>query len=205
MKVPMIDQAKNFLEEARRMNPGPWVEHSYYVAEAAALIAERHPDMDRDTSYVIGLLHDIGRREGVFHMRHSMDGYKYLSNMGYEDAARICITHSFAYKDINAVCGKWDCSREEYEFAHEFLSKIEYNDYDRIIQLCDALALPSGFCLLEKRMVDVALRYGTTDYTVSKWKQIFKIKKDFESKIGCSIYSLLPGIVKNTFETDQLI
>jgi len=69
----------------------------------------------------------------------------------------------------------------------------------------DALALPSGFCLLEKRMVDVALRYGTTDYTVSKWKQIFKIKKDFESKIGCSIYSLLPGIVKNTFETDQLI
>ena len=25
-----------------------------------------------------------------------------------------------------------------------------YDDYDRLVQLCDALAMPSGFCLLER-------------------------------------------------------
>ena len=35
-----------------------------------------------------------------------------------------------------------------------FVKNAVYDDYDRLVQLCDALALPSGFCLLEKRFVD---------------------------------------------------
>ena len=50
-----------------------------------------------------------------------------------------------------------------------------------LVQLCDSLALPTGFCLLEKRFVDVALRYGTHPATVLRWKKILEIKEYFEN------------------------
>jgi hypothetical protein len=32
-----------------------------------------------------------------------------------------------------------------------------------------------------------------------KWQATFDIKADFERRMRCSVYSLLPGIVENTF------
>ena len=57
----------------------------------------------------------------------------------------------------------------------------------------------TGFCLLEKRFVDVTIRYGVHTATIDRWKKILEIKEQFENQIGCSIYSLLPGIVENSF------
>ena len=74
-----------------------------------------------------------------------------------------------------------------------------YDDYDRLVQLCDALAMPSGFCLLEKRFVDVTMRYGVHPATIDRWKKILEIKERFEDQIGCSIYALLPGVMENSF------
>ena len=68
-----------------------------------------------------------------------------------------------------------------------------------MIQLCDALTTPKGFCLLEKRLVDVALRYGVNDLTILKWEATFEIKRKFEDAIGRSIYDLLPGVEETTF------
>ncbi len=81
----------------------------------------------------------------------------------------------------------------------DYLAAIEYAAYDRLIQLCDALALPNGFCLVEKRFVDVVLRYGPNAYVVPKWQATLAIKDEFESAIGSSIYNLLPGVVATTF------
>ena len=80
-----------------------------------------------------------------------------------------------------------------------FIKEAVYDDYDLLVQLCDGLAMPTGFCLLEKRFVDVALRYGTHPSTAPRWKRTLEIKAYFENKIGCSIYDLLPGVVENTF------
>ena len=190
------------LLQGEKCNPGTWVQHSRYVAQAAELIASRHPDLDPTTACILGILHDIGRREGVTDLRHTVDGYHYLVNQGYPDAARICLTHSFIIKDIRAYSGKRDCSEADCQFLIDFLAQIEYTEYDRLIQLCDALSLPSGFCLIEKRFVDVALRHGMNDFTISKWKVYLQLKKDFETVIGQPIYSLLPGIVENTFGFD---
>ena len=199
MRVPTRREAEIFIEEAREFNPGPWINHSYVTAEAAYHISLHHSGLDPDISYVLGLLHDIGRRDGIMQMRHSISGYEFLKLKGFDDAARICLTHSFAFKDINAICGKWDCSEQDFTFVSDYLSAIEFDDYDRLIQMCDVLALPAGFCIIEKRLVDIALRYGTTPYTVKKWKAIFEVKEKFEEHMQCSIYSLLPGIVENTF------
>ena len=40
MRVPSRQQAKEFLAEAEKMNPGLWVPHSRYAAEAAQAAAE---------------------------------------------------------------------------------------------------------------------------------------------------------------------
>lgn len=199
---PTIDETKKIIKEAEQLNPGPWINHSLFTAKAAKFISELHTELDPEKSFVLGYLHDIGRREGITSMRHSIDGYYYLKKMGYSEAAKICLTHSFPYKNVDAVFGKWDCSKEEYNKVKEFLNEVNYTIYDKLIQLCDALALPSGFCLLEKRMVDVVLRHGVNKFIVPKWKETFKIKKEIEKKIGKSIYSVLPGVRNNTFEID---
>jgi dihydrofolate reductase len=198
--IPSLNIAKSILKDSGSLNPGPWVEHSIQVGRAARLIAEHVPGLKGETAEVLGTLHDIGRRVGVTSMRHSIDGYRFLKEKGYEKAARICITHSFPYKNIDAVFGKWDCSGEEYKLVEQYLNSIEFDDYDKLIQLCDALALPEGYCLIEKRIVDVAMRYGLNPYVIDKWKVTFEIQKYFEKVIGNSIYTLLPGVVENTFK-----
>lgn len=199
MNLPSTSEATRFLLEAEDLNPGPWVPHSRNVAEAAWLIANFHPRLDADAAYILGLLHDIGRREGRTHMRHLIDGYSFLRNLGFDDAARISLTHSFPIPDLDAFMGERDCSPQELKFIEDFITSTELTEYDWLIQLCDSIALPSGFCLLEKRIVDVAIRYGINAKTVSTWQARFRIKDTFEKAIGRSIYLILPGIIEGTF------
>lgn len=192
--------AETALEEAYAANPGPWADHSRYVAKACEAIASRCPHLDAETAYLFGLLHDIGRHAGVTSERHLIDGYRYCMERGWEKAAQICISHAFMVKDISSSIGVFDMPEVDRDFMAEFVTNAVYDDYDRLVQLCDGLALPSGFCLLEKRFVDVAIRYGTHPATVERWKTVLQIKAHFESVMGCSIYELLPGAVENSFQ-----
>lgn len=196
---PDPETAREMLAEAEAKNPGPWGDHSRNVALAAGNIAEDCPGLDPEKAYILGLLHDIGRREGPHGMRHALDGYRYCLSKGYPEAARICMTHSCPSGRIEEALGRWDCTEEDYRFAGRLLSTVPTDDYDRLIQLCDALALPSGFCLMEKRLVDVFRRHGVNEYTQIKIKALFSIKDHFEGLMGKSVYTVLPGVVKNTF------
>ena len=81
---------------------------------------------------------------------------------------------------------------QDYEFMKEFISGAVYDDYDRLVQLCDSLALPMGFCPLETRFVDVTIRYGVHPSTIPRWKRVLEIKDYFEEQMGCTIYEALP-------------
>jgi hypothetical protein len=204
--VPTLKEAKLLLKEAENLFPGLWVQHSIYAAEAAKLIAENCDGMDSEIAYILGLLHDLGRRDsnkyGITTMGHILCGYNYSKELGYDLLAKICMTHSCPTKsifDIDDIVNK-NCTEEEYEFVENYFNKIEYNDYDKLIQLCDALALHNGFTLIEKRLIDVALRHGVNEYTVSKWKAFMELKNYFEEKMGKSVYGILPGVVENTFD-----
>ena len=191
--------AETELERAGKLNPGNWTEHSRFVALACKNIAAQCGDLSPDRAYCFGLLHDIGRYAGVTSEKHLIDGYRFCMERGWEKAAQICISHAFMIQDIKTSIGTFDVSDEEYLFMERFIKNAVYDDYDRLVQLCDALALPTGFCLLEKRFVDVALRYGTPPVIVERWKKTLEIKDFFEQKINGSIYRLLPGVVENTF------
>lgn len=190
--------AEQELEKAEKLNPGLWVSHSRYVASACKNIAHRCGGLSAEKAYMFGLLHDIGRYAGVTSERHLIDGYRYCMERGWEKAAQICISHAFMIQDIHTSIGTFDMSNEDYQFMEQFIKNAVYDDYDRLVQLCDSLALPTGFCILEKRFVDVTIRYGVHPATVDRWKKILEIKDLFEKEIGCSIYSLLPGVIENS-------
>ena len=129
---------------------------------------------------------------------HIFDGYNYMMSINEPAIARICLTHSFPSKNVNTYSGKYDCSPEQMEFLKSYINKIEYDSYDILIQLCDAISLPNGACIMEKRFVDVALRNGLSEYTLEKWKAFIKAKKYFDNLCNCNIYSLLPNIIENS-------
>lgn len=199
--VPTVEEAKLLLLEGGKLNPGPWIEHSINAGKAAQLIARECKDLNPDVALVLGLLHDIGVRYGVTYMKHTLHGYNYAMEKGYHKVAKICLTHSFDCHNIEYSFANYDnFSSEEYNFLKNYIETAEYDDYDKLIQLCDALALPNGYCLMEKRMVEVALRHGIHEHIIDKWRETFKTKSYFEEKMGKSIYSVLPGVIENTFE-----
>lgn len=181
-----------------RKNPGPWVEHSRSVAENVRRIAEHTDCIDPDTAYTMGLLHDIGRAAGVSGIRHIFDGYDRMIALGQPTIARICLTHSFPLKNIHAFQGSFDCSKQQLAFLQCFLDSCSYDNYDRLIQLCDALSLPSGACILEKRLVDVALRHGVNDLSLEKWRAFLQLKQHFDRLCRCNLYTLLPNVLENS-------
>ena len=201
MNVPSLEEAEAFLADAQARNPGPWVQHSRNVGRAAEAVAAHCAGLEPRTALVLGYLHDIGRREGVTANRHMLDGYTFLAARGFEDAAQVYLTHSFPIPDdrrLGTAVGVWDCSEEERAFARRYLEDVTYTDYDRLLQLCDCLALPSGCCTLEKRFVDVTLRYGFNAFTLPRWRAYLDLQAHFEGKTGRPLYSVLPGIVETT-------
>lgn len=184
--IPDRKEAEKLLREAERCNPGPWGSHSRVTAQCAEKIAAACGDMDPDKAYVLGLLHDIGRKFGVSHLKHVYDGYHYMLELGYDEAARICLTHSFSVQNIQAYIGRHDISEKQRKELEDALAQIEYDDYDRLIQVCDSLAGGEGVLDMEERMADVKRRYGA--YPQEKWDKNLELKALFERRMGQNIY-----------------
>ena len=71
---------------------------------------------------------------------HVYDGYVYMKSLGYDEVAKICLTHSFNNHTIDEYIGKFDVTDEELTIIKTELAKTIYDEYDRLIQLCDCLA-----------------------------------------------------------------
>ncbi len=192
--LPTREQAEELLKEAEICNPGPWGNHSRVAAHCAEKIAIACKGMDSEKAYILGLLHDIGRKFGIRHMGHVSDGYSYMKSLGYDEVAKICLTHSFNNRTTDEYVGKNDTSDVEFQMIQKVLKEVIMDDYDRLIQLCDALAGSEGVLDIEERMLDVKRRYGF--YPQAKWNSNMKLKKYFEDKTGQDIYFV---VEKETF------
>ena len=186
--IPSREEAHRLLTEAESCNPGPWGDHSRVAADCACKIATA-AGMDGEKAYVLGLLHDIGRKFGIFHLPHIYLGYHYMMEHGYEEVARVCLTHSFSTPDFRTYIGKLDVTEEQLQEMKDLLAGMVYDDYDRLIQLCDALAMAEGVVDIETRMSDVKRRYG--HYPQEKWDYNISLKAYFEEKCGISIYDVV--------------
>ena len=196
--LPTREEAERLLKEAKQCNPGPWVNHSRVAAHCAEKIAQACGDMDAGKAYVLGLLHDIGRKFGVRHLGHVSDGYTYMMELGYDEAAKICLTHSFHNQTLEDYIGRFDTSEEELKLIKNTLAEVTMDDYDRLIQLCDSLAGSEGVLFMEDRMEDVRRRYGA--YSKAKWEANLRLKEYFQEKAGRDIYEV---VEKETYQINE--
>lgn len=187
--LPTRKEAEEILREAVNCNPGPWGNHSRVAAHCAEEIARACGDMDADKAYILGLLHDIGRKFGGRHMGHVSDGYSYMMSLGYDEVAQICLTHSFNNQTTEGYIGKIDTTDEELRLIEDTLQKVVMDDYDRLIQVCDSLAGAEGVLDIEERMGDVKRRYGS--YPRQMWDKNLALKDYFEEKMGWDIYEVV--------------
>ena len=184
--IPTRIEAERLLREAEKDNPGPWGNHSRITAHCAEKIAGLCDGLYAEKAYVLGLLHDIGRKFGVRHLGHVSDGYTYMKALGYDEVAKVCLTHSFHNQSTKDYIGKFDTTEEELKLIQKELTIISMDEYDRLIQLCDSLAGAESVLNMEERMEDVRKRYGS--YPQEKWDQNLNLKKYFEEKIKQDIY-----------------
>jgi hypothetical protein len=194
--LPTKEVAEAELIQGGKLNPGPWVDHSFNTGLAARKIAEKIPSMDAEKAYILGILHDIGRRVGIVSIpEHIIAGYEYSLEKGWDEVAKISMTHSYP---LNGKEIKY-AAEGNNRVIKDFLVECTYDDYDKLIILCDSLAIAQGFCLLEKRFVDVARRYGIWEDSVERWNATFAYKEYFESLMNCSIYDVLDGVKETSF------
>ena len=180
---PTREEAKALLAEALPHNPGPWGNHSRTAAHCAECIAKASGGvLDPEKAYVLGLLHDIGRRYGKRHLGHVVDGYTYMMQLGYDEVARVCLSHSFNDQSLADYVGNRDTTPEETALIESALASMVYDEYDRLIQLCDSLAGAEGVLDIEERMLDVKRRYGA--YPHHKWDINLALKAHFEAFCG---------------------
>ncbi len=194
--LPTKEEAKKELQIAGEINPGPWVKHSLNVGIAARNIASKIPGMDANKAYIVGVLHDIGRRVGIVNIpKHVYEGYKFCMEKGWDEVAKVCMTHSYVQMQEEF---QYEPTTEEEIAIKKYILSCEADDYDRLIQLCDSLATDYGFVIIEKRFVDVTRRYGIMEGYVKGWNKTFEIKENFEKVMGCSVYDVLPDIGRTT-------
>ena len=143
--LPTREEALKLIRDGLLFNPGPWGEHCLTAAHCAEKIASACGDMDVEKAYILGLLHDIGR--------------------------------------------KFDVTDEELIIIKTELAKTIYDEYDRLIQLCDCLAGAEGVLDIENRMNDVKKRYGF--YPQDKWNSNMNLKQYFEGKMNKDIYLIV--------------
>lgn len=197
--LPTREEAMELIRDGVACNPGPWGKHCLTAAHCAERIARACGDLDGEKAYILGLLHDIGRKFGVRHLGHVSDGYTYMKSLGYDEAAKVCLTHSFNNQTVEEYIGKFDVSDEEMAMIRKELSQTEYDEYDRLIQLCDCLAGAEGVLDIEDRMNDVKRRYGA--YPQAKWDANIKWKRYFEEKMNQDIYLVCQ---KDTFRPEEI-
>ena len=128
-----------------------------------------------------------------------------------------CLTAAHCAEKIASACGdmdvekaytlgllhdigrKFDVTDEELIIIKTELAKTIYDEYDRLIQLCDCLAGAEGVLDIENRMNDVKKRYGF--YPQDKWNSNMNLKQYFEGKMNKDIYLICE---KDTFAPGDL-
>lgn len=169
-----------------------YIYHTTGVAEAAFKIA-LNSGLDPQKAYICGLLHDYGKiqDEKTTGKAHFLVGYEKMISLGYDFVAKICLSHSFPIKDF--------CFEDYSSYTDEALTKtkailssVEYDDYDRLIQLCDIFFEGMNKVTYQQRIKSIKNRYNLTDKQVKNLTTgAEKNKKHFDKLCGCDIYKIL--------------
>jgi len=152
-----------------KINTSSWINHCFYSGEVCAILATEL-NLDIEFAKVLGMLHDYGRKfDHTFN--HTIKGFEALSDLGWDNEAIGCLTHSFVNggrccnnepalenffvdKDGNA---KWthDVVKDDMTL---FLDNYKYTYYDVLLNIADLMATDKGIVSPKERIADIATR-----------------------------------------------
>lgn len=98
-----------------------------------------------------------------------------------------------------------DFTSAERSSVNEYLQQTEYDDYDRLIQLCDFLGLLDRICRVQDRMDDILSRNpqaGTEHRANMEVKD--QLQEHFESRRGMRLETLFaPFFLPHAFQAGR--
>lgn len=169
-----------------------YIYHTNGVGDAAYKIA-KHCGLNPERSYIFGLLHDYGKiqNEKTTGIAHFIVGYETMMSKGWDDVARICITHSFPCQNINFK-NYSQYQIKDLQKAQDIISSLQYDDYDRLIQLCDMFFEGNNIVSIHNRISGICQRYNLNQEQAQGLEEsAMQNKKYFNDKYGCDVYNLL--------------
>lgn len=176
-------------EEKNPINRG-WIAHGKCVGETAGVIAAAL-GLEREFAEILGMLHDIGKRNTTEVVFHDVLGYKYLKGLGVDDRyAAVCLTHSYLNNDDTCVAGGY---LPENAFRTNFIRSHVYTEYEEIINLCDLMCTVKRLTM-EARMIDLLSRKGIHENSAYHLREALKLKAWFDSRIPGGVYRLFPDL-----------
>lgn len=201
MKITSKEALEILNQERKNQKDNRWIEHSTCVGNIAGKIAEalnkKGINVDIDKAIALGYLHDIGKYNGESH-GHAIRGYEYLKNKDIDlDYCNICLTHSYLNNDIICTAGGLP-SREDNPFLDDFIKNHKYTIEEKIINISDLMCSQGDkIYTVDKRLIDIMIRYGTYENTQYHILETYKLKKYFDDLLEINLYSLFPEIKEN--------
>lgn len=204
MTMPTMQQALKLYEETmqKRCDQSSRFEfghskgmriHAAMVAVSAEIIASRLPHIDGQKAYLMGLFHDFGKltyQDELSEKFHGLEGFKALNKLGYDELARISLTHTFYEQELE-LKDYASYNPTEMRKCKKLIKEVPFDDYDRLIQLCDRLSVGINYNL-KQRMIFIRQNYKIPMTLVKKkYREALKLKKYFDEKCCCDVYKLL--------------
>lgn len=151
------------------INTSDWIGHSMWEGRLCAEFAKiMGLDVYKAINY--GLLHDFGRKF-THGLEHITKGYEALSDLGWNEEALGCLTHSFLggdrcawngtsvpgfFVDDNGIAHfEEGCEKDDITI---FLENYVYSEYDNILNIADLMANANGIVSPATRIADIATR-----------------------------------------------
>ena len=167
-----------------------WITHSICVANTASVIA-KELNLDVEYAKTLGYIHDYGKAVGDF-SKHDMNGFNYLKDLGYdEEYYSICLTHGYLNNDV--MCAAGGIPRD-IPFRTEYIKNHKCSIYEKLICLCDLMCAQEEIGI-DKRLIDIIIRYGAYSNTQYHVKEVYKLKKYFDDLLGYNLYNLFPEMM----------
>ena len=186
-----ITSKTDILNVKTELPKGISAKHYQNVAYVASKIAEQ-TEMDIEKAYVLGLLHDYGEyiEDTISGTFHGTAGYDELLKLGFDEVAKVCLSHSFfdssfSPEDFPAYEAK------EIERASAILKEKEFDEYDKLIHLADLMSPCGEIDTIENRILKLSEKYHIpSEKTQQMLKQGLELKNLFDNKCKKDIYTL---------------